>query len=107
MRQITDDEHKLLFYLIGQSGSEKQIPDKVLSMKGGTGSISFDMNGSGCRTTQLIAGTFNDQDGVLVDFELTCDQHGNLFELDMWKVDFSQLKRLPELEEIKITTYNK
>jgi hypothetical protein len=39
---------------------------------------------------------FTDADGVTVIASLNVDQNGQLFELDIWKVDFSPLVRIPE-----------
>lgn len=47
-----------------------------------------------------------DSDGILVDFEITTDEDNELFELDLWKVDFSKLLSYPQLNEIKITPHN-
>jgi hypothetical protein len=38
---------------------------------------------------------FADSDGVLVIASLNVDKDGDLFELDMWKTDFSAVNRLP------------
>lgn len=38
---------------------------------------------------------FQDLDGVAVLATLSLDQHGDLYELDIWKTDFSRLIRLP------------
>lgn len=73
---------------------------------GEMGSISFDLKGTQQRETQITAGNFYDLDGTMVDFELTADKEGNLYELDLWKTDFSKLIALPELNEIKLITPN-
>jgi hypothetical protein len=39
---------------------------------------------------------FNDIDNVDVIASLNVDNEGVLFELDVWKTDFSVLKRIPE-----------
>ena len=39
---------------------------------------------------------FEDADGVPVSVALLLDQEGQLFELDIWKVDFSPLIRIPD-----------
>ena len=38
---------------------------------------------------------FHDEDGVEVNVALNIDEDGDLFELDIWKVDFSPLIHLP------------
>ena len=40
---------------------------------------------------------FKDADHVAVVASLNLDQHGELFELDIWKVNFDPLIRLPEV----------
>lgn len=41
---------------------------------------------------------FKDKDGVDVVASLFLDKEGNLYELDIWKVDFSELISLPDLD---------
>ena len=38
---------------------------------------------------------FTDEDGVKVIASLNVDSDGHLFELDIWKTDFSPLLRIP------------
>lgn len=40
---------------------------------------------------------FTDSDGIEVIASLNLDENGNLFELDIWKTDFSRLIRLPNV----------
>ena len=40
---------------------------------------------------------FFDSDGVLVSAHLDLDKDGRLFELDLWKVDFSPLQQFPDV----------
>ena len=44
----------------------------------------------------IIEGDFTDSDNVLVNFTVNVDQNGKLFELDLWKVDFSPLLDFPK-----------
>ncbi|EIE01321.1 hypothetical protein LEP1GSC185_3526 [Leptospira licerasiae serovar Varillal str. VAR 010] len=49
---------------------------------------------------KCIANTsFYDEDGTEVSATLNIDQYGDLYELDLWKVDFSRLKKIPEIFE--------
>ncbi len=41
---------------------------------------------------------FEDADGIAVSAVLTVNQVGDLFELDVWKVDFSPLRQWPEAD---------
>jgi hypothetical protein len=45
---------------------------------------------------QLAAVRFIDLDGTIVVATLCADKSGDPFELDLWKTDFSPLKRIPE-----------
>ena len=38
---------------------------------------------------------FNDSDNLPILVSLNVDEDGNLFELDIWKVDFSHIKLFP------------
>lgn len=40
---------------------------------------------------------FKDKDGIDVIASLILDKEGNLYELDIWKVDFSELLSLPDI----------
>lgn len=44
---------------------------------------------------QISECTFRDEDGVLVLASLYTDQYDSLFELDLWKSDFTPLIRIP------------
>ena len=51
---------------------------------------------------QLVLGEFTDTDGVPVSVALNVDSQGRLYELDVWKVDFSPLLAWPDPSEIRI-----
>lgn len=85
-----------------------EIPELVRDMNDGKmGSISFDIEKSQSRNEQVAAAEYIDDDGILVDIELTSDKNGKLFELDFWKVDFSSLKVYSAIEKLKTKTPNK
>lgn len=70
---------------------------------GGMGSLRFVSDARDRHVGGALAGaSFLDEDGVLVSVTLNVDQHGQLFELDIWKVDFSPLKRIPDVADIRI-----
>ena len=52
---------------------------------------------------QAVAGEFTDLDGVPVSVALNLDSEGKLYELDLWKVDFSALRRWPQPSAIRLT----
>lgn len=74
------------------------LPDKsVREMDDGRmGSLQF--VGAAHRRMGSTAGRaeFDDADGVPVSVALLLDEEGQLFELDIWKVDFSPLIRIPD-----------
>jgi hypothetical protein len=99
MRQITKKEKKIIEYLTNNSIN---TPDLVRDLKDGSmGSISFDLDNSQLRKAKIAAAKYLDEDGILVDIELTTDNNGNLYELDFWKIDFSPLKSYPTIEKLK------
>ena len=107
MREITELELQLIRLLLEKAGKQVRIPKMVRPLKDEEmGSISFDLKGLQERNSQIISGSFLDSDGVLVDFELTADKNNELYELDIWKVDFSRLLRYPDLNKLKITPLN-
>jgi hypothetical protein len=80
------------------------------SMKdGGMGSVAFyPESGSDRRFGgELIAGEFKDEDGVPVSVVVNIDQDGGLYELDVWKVDNSPLRRWPAPQEVVIRQINR
>lgn len=51
---------------------------------------------------QIAEAEFTDSDGVLVSAAINLDDRGHLFELDIWKMDFSPLKRYPNAGEVRV-----
>jgi hypothetical protein len=54
----------------------------------------------------LAEGCFSDADNIPVYVTLNLDKAGDLFELDIWKVDSSALIRLPEPDDFEVTKRN-
>jgi hypothetical protein len=71
---------------------------------GGMGSIRFRNGQQGKRlfARQVSEATFVDEDGVVVSATLNLDQYGKLFELDLWKVDNSKLRRYPAPGDVNV-----
>ena len=71
---------------------------------GGMGSLRFwRKDGEGRRFGGMpVDAMSHDEDGTTVIASIYVDQTGSLYELDMWKVDFSPLKRLPPPSEVEI-----
>lgn len=69
---------------------------------GGMGSLSIDPLTPRLHPLQVAAlAEANDEDGVLLSLCLLIDQERRPRELDIWKVDFSPLLRLPEPSNLR------
>jgi len=65
---------------------------------GGMGSLRFDsQNQERVLGQDICREEFPDSDGVPIFVALSLDNYDELFELDIWKVDFSPLKRFPQV----------
>ena len=63
---------------------------------GGMGSLEFIVDNMEERKLgkTVAEAEYKDQDGVPVMVSLNLDSQGNFFELDIWKVDFSDVKQI-------------
>ena len=105
-RKPTKEEEKLISYLIHLS-SRTFSPDwkekiTVRSMTdGGMGGLIIFLGEENSQNRQfgeqISEYCFLDKDGVTVIASLNVDNKGNLFELDIWKTDFSKLIKFPDL----------
>jgi hypothetical protein len=69
----------------------------------GMGGIRFVHANARTFGKEIARAEYSDSDGTSVSITLNADDQGDLFELDFWKVDFSQLKRYPLPEDVRIT----
>src|SRR5262249_62388455 len=73
---------------------------------GGMGSISLVPKGlegaSRSFGRQLVLGEFTDSDGVPVSVALNVDSQGRLYELDIWKANFTSVLTWPNPSAVKI-----
>lgn len=89
---------------MASKGDARAIPNAVREMRdGGMGSLRFSGSDERRYGGTLAEAEFKDADGTAVSVALMLDEIGELFELDIWKVDFSPLIRVPPVEQIKIT----
>jgi hypothetical protein len=101
-RTLRPEERDLIVYILGQSLSPNNDFDLVEEMNDGKmGSIRF--VGSPDRRLGRCVGEaeFDDVDGVIASVALNVDQRGELFELDIWKMDFSPLQRIAAPAELR------
>jgi hypothetical protein len=107
-RPLTLKERDLVVFILGQSSPLHGHLNLVEEMNdGGMGSLRF--VGSANRRLGACVGEaeFDDADGVTVSVALNIDQRGELFELDVWKVDFSPLQRIAAFSELRPTTWGR
>ena len=106
LRNLYPQEKRLVSHLTETAKDSGFTPSdlddiKVSEMEdGGMGSLLFhssDSGGAGCRMFGRAVSecSFHDEDGILVIATLHVDQKGELFELDMWKVNFGKLVKIP------------
>jgi hypothetical protein len=101
-REIRQEEKDLITHLIKQlpaNSSQYHIPLIVIELQdGGMGSIQ--LTDKGRHQKDLIQMQYVDTDGQKVIITLTENQAGELFDLDLWKVDFTPLKQFPTVEKL-------
>lgn len=104
LRKLRDDERALLVALIPPSHAHhliSSLDDAIVEemSDGGMGSLLFHRSDNAPRHLgkQLIEKELSDIDGVPVIVTINLDNHGALYELDIWKVDFSPLKQFPSI----------
>ena len=102
-RNITEKEKKLLEKLIEKASDRfsKAVPEKLLVRNlddGQMGSLKFYNPSNEDRVfgSQVSELSFTDLDDVLVIATLYLDNYGDLFEIDIWKVDFSPTINFPD-----------
>ena len=111
VRELREDELRVLRKVLSQTSIETEFEEQVASMKvqtmadGGMGSIRF-YNGRDRSPLdyggQIAEAAFQDADGVPVSITLSVDTIGDLFEMDVFKADFSPLIRYPDLADLAI-----
>ncbi|WP_413715440.1 DUF6984 family protein [Sphingobium sp. B7D2B] len=99
-RPLKPEERALVAYLWEVNECSNALPPELLVEEmddGGMGGLSF-VSQKLERTYGGEAGScaFYDEDGMQVRVGLILDQDGDLYELDLWKVDFSPLIKIPE-----------
>jgi K+/H+ antiporter YhaU regulatory subunit KhtT len=104
VRHLTDEERELVAFMLGSAAA---LPKDTLvepMADGEMGSLRFVSDREDRKFgAELSRTTFVDSDGVAVSAILHADQFGQLFELDIFKADFSPLKRIPPISEMKIS----
>lgn len=102
LRHLRADETRLLTKLLSDAGNVELAARLgaalVVEMDdGGMGSLKFVSNRATRKFGRQVSELqFTDVDGIPVSAALNVDDEGELFELDIFKADFSRLKSLPK-----------
>ena len=109
LRLLRKEELELLRAILGNHRSESVLVaglehSKVRDMQDGRmGSIKFNPEFPGRRRMAgcIAEADYMDADGVPVSIAINVDQAGRLFEVDIWKVDFSPLVKYPTPKTVR------
>ena len=109
-RHLQEQEKNLLKKMLTYTVRGATIIDQLDSIRVesmndcGMGSLKFVGPISSQRQfgAALVEAEFLDKDDVPVFAVVNLDRKGNLYELDIWKVDFSALIRWPDIEDVSI-----
>ncbi|RYY39982.1 MAG: hypothetical protein EOO08_07965 [Chitinophagaceae bacterium] len=93
MRPLRPEEKALIEKLLSKvsNGKSYTIPEEA----GSLGEYGLQLSSEGEHAEDLVEATFIDDDRREVFLTLTSNDSGALFELDIWKSDFSPLQRYP------------
>lgn len=99
-RPLTQPERQLVEFLLHLAeGAGVHDLDATLIKEmddGGMGSLQFGESRQDQLGHMVAEARFADDDGLPVFASLVLDQLGQWYELDLWKVDLSPLKRIPD-----------
>lgn len=103
MRKLTNDEYNLVIFLLEDKPGTQQIVDNLHLREveeiddGGMGSLRFVSNDGTERKfgKEIAEFSLKDLDGMMVSFAIFFDEEGDIFELDIFKADFSPLIQFP------------
>ncbi|MDI3380742.1 DUF6984 family protein [Xenophilus aerolatus] len=104
MRPLFECEIPLMRWLISKAQRHDSFRGLTVGPMddGQMGSLRIGLAGESRRFGRSLAeAEFEDRDGTLVIATLNADSEGQLFELDVWRVDFSPLQRWPAHPEIR------
>jgi hypothetical protein len=107
MRSLRSEESELLQALLNMVPDTERpaVPDCMVAIDlsdGGMGSVRLTDGSDRVRRLgrELVKAKYTDEDGVRVSISVNLDEEGDLFEIDIWKVDFSPLLRFPSADRV-------
>lgn len=111
MRGLTRDEFEVCAKLISRTLSHEKLLHQLklaeidLLPDGGMGSMRFFIakeEGERKFGEKVAEGKAFDSDGVPIFLSLLVDREGNLFELEVWRVDFKEIHRFPSAPDLEL-----
>jgi len=98
-RPIRPEERALIEHLLSlvKGGARYTIPQEVENL----GDTGVQLSSRGEHAVDLVEAEYKDADGRDVFITLTTNQYNELYELDIWKTDFSSLQHYPEPGKVK------
>jgi hypothetical protein len=100
-RHLNKNEVELLTFMLVNTDHAQKFTQSVNNLlveemeDGGMGSLRFISEGEGKFGSVAVEKDFMDVDGIPVFVSIYIDTDGELFELDIWKTDYSPLKQFP------------
>jgi hypothetical protein len=99
-RRLKPEEYALIRHMLEHSGNSPLVNELDIAQvndmnDGGMGSLRFAAANPTKLGKVLCEAESKDSDNVPLDIAINLDEEGNLFELDIWKVDFSPLQTYP------------
>lgn len=105
IRKLRVDEIKMIEFLLKDlPEAEIHLPRlKTLHVEelndGGMGSLKFLSHKLERKFgKELAVGQFHDEDDVQISIAINVDNFGEMYEVDVWKVDFSPLIKFPRID---------
>lgn len=109
MRRLLDHEIPLTQHLLSAGGRLERAEQLLVEplADGGMGSLRIEGSSVDRKLGRKVAEVhFSDADGTPVIAALNVDADDQLFEIDIWKVDFSALQRWPSQQEVSQMQFN-
>jgi hypothetical protein len=105
-RKLNEKEMVLIKHLLHIAKDDRvsiKLPELIEVMQDGEmGSIQFGSRNGRSFGKDIVQVKYVDQDSIPVFITLIEDNHGALFELEFWKVNFSKLIEFPSPTQVEV-----
>ncbi len=113
-RQLSEAEYKLISGILARTPAAAILEPQLTGLRatemddGGMGSLTLvpttAVEGRRVMGSEVVEAKGRDADGTPLIISINTDKEGSLFELDIWRVDFNPLIRLPDPADLIIPT---